>query len=441
MFRLFSALLVVIATAVPSVAHAADEPCLSDLRFVVEGATAGSDPVITGGPTALTKILHVATGTCTDAQITVTRTSDHATRTAVLDQVESGPRYYGEYAWLDLPAGEWRVSEYLVNGSSASGGIAPPFRIRYGSVVTAGPIATVTAPDRSVVSGTVGRYAGGVGTIPDAGRRIELYGHLLRDTAAPYVLVASGYADAQGNYRISLPLSANTVIEAVAAENTTAARAEADPRAALVRIRFVLNSRPSRWPANTWVKVTGRTTPGKRFVWMNATTAAGNATGDISAKYSNADGTFALYFPPHAAGGYVLHATLGGPAYNPDNEGDGLTYSWPISLVRTTTLTGATLPTTATIVRPGTKMSAYGHLTITDGTTKPYAGQRVLLQTRPHNRTDLPYATVAAATTTGTGYWYTNWTARTDVDVRAAYQSTVAYTTSSYRFLGFVDVH
>lgn len=442
MLRSFTALLLVLAAAVPSTAAAAaDEPCSTNLRFVIEGATPGSDPVITGGPTARTKVLHVEAGTCTDARVTLTRTSDGATRTAVFDQIESGPRYYGEYAWYDLPAGEWRITEYAISTGTASGGLAPPFRVRYGTVVTAAPIATVTAPDRSVVTGTVRRYAGGADTIADAARKVELYAHLLRDTTAPWVLVASTYTDAGGNYRVLVPFSVNTAVEVVAVENTTSARATGEDRAALVRIRFVLDSRPSRWPAHTWVKITGRTTPGKRFVLLTASTLAGNPMSDISAKYSNADGTFALYFPPHAAGGYILHATLGGIAYSPDNEGDGITVSWRIDLVRTTTLTGVTKPTTATIVRPGTKMSAYGHLTITDGQTTPYGGQRVLVQTRPHNRTDLPYTTVAGATTTSTGYWYTNWTARTDVDVRAVHLSTVAYITSSYRFLAFVDVH
>lgn len=109
---------------------------------------------------------------------------------------------------------------------------------------------------------------------------------------------------------------------------------------------------------------------------------------------------------------------------------------------RPTSLTGTVGATTDRVIRPGTKMSTYGHLQVLNasGRTGPFARQPVLIQTRPHGQTSVPYTTVATATTTSTGYYYANWPARADVDVRAAFVSTLKHTASVFRWLAFVDV-
>lgn len=428
--------LVAAVVTVPAVTAAADDPpvCLNDLQFVIEGSTPGSDPVITGTATARTKVLHVDRGTCTDASITLRRT-DGATRTAVLAQVETGPRYWGEYAWVDLPPGQWRVFEYAIDGWSSSGGIAPTFQVRYGSAVTADPIAPVTAPAASVVTGTVRTYAGGAATVADAGRRVEVQSHLLSDQTAPFRLAASAYTDSAGRFKITVPFTVNSAVDVVAPDNDRSARADAENLSAHVSTRFTLDAKPSRWPARTWVKVTGRTVPGSRGVVMTADTVEGSPTSAISAKRSAADGTFALYFPPSAKGGYILHAGL---LPDPDNDGTPSRTDWRIDLFRATSLTGITAATSATVIRPGTRMSAYGHLRVTDGATTAYAAQKVAVQTRPVGGS--AYTTVATASTSSSGYYYANWTARSDVDVRLAHLSTDRYTNSAYTFVRRVDV-
>jgi hypothetical protein len=101
---------------------------------------------------------------------------------------------------------------------------------------------------------------------------------------------------------------------------------------------------------------------------------------------------------------------------------------------------GTANPTSATVIRPGTKMSTYGHLRVmySNGTTGPYAGQRVVVQTRPKGAT--AYSTVATATTTSTGYYYANWNASIDVDVRVAFISPYSTIASSYRWIRTIDV-
>src|SRR6266508_1048939 len=106
-----------------------------------------------------------------------------------------------------------------------------------------------------------------------------------------------------------------------------------------------------------------------------------------------------------------------------------------------TSITGRAAPTTATVIRPGTKMSTYGHLSVVrnDGSTGPFAKQKVVVQLRPRSNPGAGYSTVASATTTSTGYYYTNWTAQYDADVRVAYLSPYTYIRSSYRWLALVD--
>jgi len=74
------------------------------------------------------------------------------------------------------------------------------------------------------------------------------------------------------------------------------------------------------------------------------------------------------------------------------------------------------------------------------GTTGAFPNQRIAVQTRPHGQTASPYTTVATAVTTSTGYYYANWQARSDVDVRVAFVSPYQSISSSYRWLRVVDV-
>lgn len=109
---------------------------------------------------------------------------------------------------------------------------------------------------------------------------------------------------------------------------------------------------------------------------------------------------------------------------------------------RPTTITGTAGPTAGGVIRPGSKMSTYGRLTVmfSSGKTGPFAGQKVLVQTRPKANPAAPYSTVASATTTSTGYYYANWNASVDADVRVVYVSPYSSIKSAYRWLRSIDV-
>lgn len=119
---------------------------------------------------------------------------------------------------------------------------------------------------------------------------------------------------------------------------------------------------------------------------------------------------------------------------------------------RPTWLDGVVRPSApASVIRIDTKMSAFGHLRVLYGNGKvgPYAGQRVRVQLREAvepEPTGPPYATVATAVTTSTGYFFTNWSpglahlGNTDVSVRLAFSEAYTSVAPSVLELGVIHV-
>jgi len=145
-------------------------------------------------------------------------------------------------------------------------------------------------------------------------------------------------------------------------------------------------------------------------------------------------------------GRFAVRLPAGPPGWDHAEVASTSTLGWDISpsvLRRNPTyLTGIAAPTTATVIRPGTKMSTFGHLKVATNAGRwiAAAGQRVVVQTRPKADPSTGYTTVATATTSGTGYYYTNWNATVDADVRVAFLSPYQTINSTYRWLRAVDV-
>ena len=110
--------------------------------------------------------------------------------------------------------------------------------------------------------------------------------------------------------------------------------------------------------------------------------------------------------------------------------------------LRPTSLTGSVGATNASVIRAGTRMSTYGHLRVvyTTGHTGPFARQPVLIQIRARGYAAAAYNTVAYALTTSTGYYYANWTADFNADVRVVYLSSYSGIASAYRWLALVRI-
>ncbi|MGH3464999.1 MAG: hypothetical protein ACRDP9_26330 [Kribbellaceae bacterium] len=86
-------------------------------------------------------------------------------------------------------------------------------------------------------------------------------------------------------------------------------------------------------------------------------------------------------------------------------------------------LTAVAAPTNEVIVAPGSLMSTYGHLRLYDGTAKatPLVNRFVYVETRPLSTPAAPYKAISTGRTTATGYYYANWTADADVNVRVSF--------------------
>ncbi|MFC0623121.1 hypothetical protein [Kribbella deserti] len=170
---------------------------------------------------------------------------------------------------------------------------------------------------------------------------------------------------------------------------------------------------------------------GKTVSILNGGTVLGTSRTDAAGRY-------AVTFKPSAGISSVNVRILSG---NPQVVNG----TWSANLKaapRPTTLTGTAGPTAGGVVRPGTKMSTFGHLKVmyTNGQTGPYAGQEIHVQTRPRSNPAAPYTTVVKAKTSTSGYYYANWNAAVDVDVRVAYLSPYTGVKSAYRWLTVIDV-
>lgn len=239
----------------------------------------------------------------------------------------------------------------------------------------------------------------------------------------------SAVTDVYGRYRISLPLtlSSNVVL-------WSAGGGSAETVVVMNRLVTAVSYDASPDPFSMSV-VTGKAWPAGSVVhWQRAE----NGTWvSYSNTRSDSGGNFLLREYTYDVGPQRWRVIL------PSNGPESLSQVQFDRIVRrTTTLTGTAGGTNTTVIGPGTKMSTFGHLKIRQyDATVAYGGQQVLVQTRPRGATTTPYTTVATATSSAsTGYYYANWTASVDVDIRAAFISTNADVESTWKYIRALDV-
>jgi hypothetical protein len=180
--------------------------------------------------------------------------------------------------------------------------------------------------------------------------------------------------------------------------------------------------------------VTGRATPGGRTVVLESDTPDTDFEWrPVASAVAAADGRFAISYRPSWTGPMRMRVRLSGTTIADEFE---------TVTVHRSSLTARSGPTTAPEIRPGTKLSTYGHLRVTydNGTSGAYPNQRVVVQTRVQGVPGATFGTVATARTTATGYYYATWTAREDVDVRVAFLSPFPTVAWSFSPNGPIDV-
>ena len=334
---------------------------------------------------------------------------------------------------LTLPladgAGTWRITR--ITSGSASQALNHPFTVLRGGRVTLDPPSAVQEPASTAVTGLVEQYTSTGDLVPSASANVTVRTFPRRE-------VAHTVTDVAGRIHTWAQLPAGET--EIAAEVDKPGYAFPDSG----RVTAKVNTAPERESrlvaattsyAGLWWRVDGTVQDSARVpahLYVQRPDGTWQSTGSFGLVAD--DGTFTRWWRPASPGSYKLKVFFG-----------GIEASRVLDLTvkpRPTTITGTANPTTATVIRPGTKMSTYGHLKAmyTSGATGAFAKQKVVVQTRPRGQLGTPYTTVATATTTGTGYYYANWTARTDVDVRVAFITPYTTIASSFRWLRVVDV-
>lgn len=427
---LAAASLIVGGWAVP--AAAAADPCLHGQ------AVTGSAAPIAASDSDLTVVLRGAD--CTDGGTVSLVDPTGATSTVPFTSWDPGDANNPEFSIahsrvpLATGAGTWRIVALHHGGASAT--LPTPYSVvvtRAYSLVLDAESLVVPAGSRAVVYGTLGRYnARGTVDPAGAGLRVRYFSYPLLDADGGNTSSAA-LTDASGRFHATLALPVSSLVEVTA--DTTSYVGDtitvvmqrqvrilsADPEPSQNSPRTI---RATAWPAGAPVSLElyhPDTSSWQRIAYGHS---------DTSGTVSLADNQ------PFGVGSQRLRVVV----YSNDDYPSAV-QEFTRVIKYATALDGVTGATSATVIKPGTKMSTYGHLKISrSGVSSGYAGQRVDVQTRPRGTTTA-YKTVVSATTTGTtGYYYANWIVRADVDVRVQFLSKDADVKNVWKYIRVVDV-
>ena len=302
---------------------------------------------------------------------------------------------------LSYGAGVWHLTKITSGGTSKA--LHHPFEVRRAGSVTLNQPAVTTAPNQVTVSGSVKHYTstGALVAVPNI--RVTLKQSVPGFPNLKYLMTNSA-----GNFSGTLPLAPGSTTLRASASSATHYYAESSDRNTTVNqplpASMSLGSIQASATAyvNQWWRVDAKTTPGTQWTDLQKPTTAGwLTTGSFG--YSASNGTFTRWWKPTSAGSYNLRVRAG--------HGSKTVYhSFPITVKSKQTIPtyvdGALAPTYGGKIYWGTPMTAYGHLKVrySNGTVGPYAGQRMLIQTKPDNDTTW-YTRTTSTVTSSTGYF------------------------------------
>lgn len=337
-------------------------------------------------------------------------------------------------------AGDWVVTKVARGTESIT--VSVPFHVRRGSRATIEQPATVVLPAKTTITGVVRRYTSTGSLAPSAARFVRIYVAPRPNSGTAPRQVATARSDSAGRYRVRIAIAAPvTFLATVDGTSQYGDARTGEVTANLLASLSPLTAAPVAYLGRWW-RVSGTAFPARLTTGLDLWTGT-QWVSTLSIGQPAADGTFTRWWKPTTstkAGSYRLRVQFG---TDPRITNTPLTRELTVTVrARPTTITGTADPTVATVIRTGTKMSTYGHLSVmyTTGKTGPFAGQQVVVQTRPRYNTNAGYTTMATATTTSTGYYYANWNVIQDVDVRVAFLSPYQSIASSYRWLRVLHV-
>jgi hypothetical protein len=421
------------AVALP--AAAATDPCLDPARLLPVPPTslATTDEVLG---------VQLLYADCTDGGTVTVVTPTGETRQVPFDyyQVAHPPQTY-EMSWGETPVswqtgvGVWKLTKLQHAGTTVTLSTPNPITIPRspGIVIDHDPF-VVPAGSKAVISGVLQQYTSSGTPVPlGAGLPVAVSAHLIGNYYVRWNATAT--TDQYGRFRVTLPLTGSSEFwTTFAGAGANVPRADAGGAVLMQRsvtLRYA-DPAPTQWEPT---KVVATAYP----AGTRANLEVYGAYGWERRQYGNSDSTGSITFNdrPYDVGTQRVRVIVYG-----NDEGPSAAWEFSRTVRYRTSLDGVAAATNDTVIRPGTKMSTYGHLRLVKyGQPYAYGGQRIDIQTRPRGQTGTPYATVATATTSvAGGYYYANWTVQSDVDVRVQFLSTDADIRNAWTFLRTVDV-
>ncbi len=450
--------LALLTTGLAAPARAADDPCLDPAALRVHGQLPDLDPVTVPVmpymyPRYIDRIswpvitydrvangavgLYVDDPACTGVTVTIRPPAGTGPdqRVPLNSYVEDFHGHFGSMTARTEEGGQWHFTEMQRGTTTLTLSPPQPFVVWLQSVVLLDHIPTVPAGRSIVLSGTAFDYTVDRVPVRSRNRSVTLTS---TDLAGSYYRIAANVVtDAAGRFSATVPATENRVYRAELAARTPYT-SDVDVTVSYVGATGIQLLAALQVPAyRALTTVSGRTTPGGRTAVLEMASPAaydGNIEWlPVASAAAGTDGRFAIPYRPAWQGPMRMRVRLSGTTVADEFE---------TTTVHRSALTATTGPTTAREIRPGTKMSSYGHLTGTydNGTRGPYPNRQVVVQTRVRGVPGAVFRTVATAWTTATGYFYANWTAREDVDVRVAFLSTFWTISWSFAPTGAVDV-
>lgn len=401
---------------------------------------AWSTPPIANKPTTQTiRMLTI----CPTAAVTVQRADGTLRQRVALTRVWEGPDSWGTYGDFAAPVrngvGTWLITH--IHDGANTRKLAKPktFVVQRATVIPMRRIGWSSAGKPFSLSATAWVYTSTGKPIPLTRTKIEVLGRA-RDGSPINHRLALLSTDSAGRFRFTnrfpeeyqLSFNVRSANPLIASSDTV--------REVLFHPGVLITSR-SRPVVGVPMTINGYAGPGVRTLGITIAHETGGYTDTGIRATSRADGTFTIRYTPTSTDYQRLFvATPPGTKWSADpyDQGDLEIYPGkpPVKL------TGITTLTEDAVARPGSKLSSYGHLRLTDGAaaSAPYGGKSVLVQMRPKSTPTAPYKTVATATTTRTGYYYVNWRASVDADIRVAHVSARADIPSAFTYVRSLDV-
>jgi hypothetical protein len=431
--------LLLLAAGLAAPARAADDPCLDPAaldaqsglirqrdRIVVPAmprlATNPLDrqiwPVITHDVVTHAQVgLYVPDPACTGVIVTV-RTPTGTTHRIPLDWYLPDPSFHGHFGGLSAgigDGGQWHFTE-LRRGATVLPLSPPrPFQVWLQSVVLLDHVATVPASRPVVVSGTAYDYTVDRVPVRSSGRRVTL--STSDWSGGDRRSLTTVLTNASGRFSTTVTAGTSRLILGQLAERAPHT-GDADVTAwhvggTGIQLVAALQVPAYRVPTT----VAGQATPGHRTVVLERFSPdLGIQWLPVASAFAGAGGRVAITYRPAWKGPMRMRMRLSGTTVTDEFE---------TTTVNRTSLTARTAPTTARQIRPGTKLSTYGHLrsTYDNGTGGAAPNRQVVVQAKARGVPGATFRTVATARTTSTGYYYANWTAHEDAVVRVAFLS------------------